>query len=58
MSSIEYLPCSDPPNTLFNVVVDDMLQLYNHEITTAEAADAARNLIGFCRIVLEVNSRV
>lgn len=41
----------------FNNVVRQMSALYNESITEYEAAEAARNLIGYCRVMLEVQNQ-
>lgn len=52
-----------PPNDnrstdeIFAKIKNDISGLYNHQLSDAEAADAARNLIGFCRIMLDVERR-
>lgn len=40
---------------LFEEIRQDILALYPDGISEVEAAQSARNLIGFCRIMLEVN---
>lgn len=37
-------------------IVEDMRKLYDYKISETEAHEAARNLINFCKIVLEINS--
>lgn len=47
-------PHTNSPDDLYQVVVDDMHDLYNHTITESEAQEAANNLIGFCKTLLEI----
>lgn len=39
---------------LYQGVVDDMYALYDNTITEGEAREAASNLIGFCKTLLEI----
>ena len=49
---------TDAPGTdasaLFDDVVQDMHDLYDNQITEGEAQEAASNLIGFCKTLLEI----
>ena len=42
-------------NDAYQGVVDDMLDLYNHEISITEAHEAARNFIGWTQTLLEID---
>lgn len=42
---------------LFMAVVDDMHALYKNTISNDEAFEAARNLIGLCKILLEIHTQ-
>lgn len=44
-------------DTQFGLVVASMDELYNHDITQLEAAEASRNLIGFCKTMLEIHHK-
>jgi hypothetical protein len=43
---------------IYDEIVQDMQDLCDDEISTAEAHDAARNLIGFCQTVLAIKRRL
>jgi len=43
--------------TSYNRIVERMHKLYNGKITEDEANEAARNLIGFCKVLLEIHTQ-
>lgn len=45
---------SSTAEELYGAVVQDMHRLYDYRITEADACDAASNLIGFCKTLLEI----
>ncbi len=48
----------EPDNGPYSRVVEDMKGLYGNKISTKEAHDAARNLIGFSRTILAIERRL
>ncbi|MBE9602656.1 hypothetical protein [Pedobacter sp. MC2016-24] len=40
----------------YTAVVQEMHKLYDSKITDNQANEAARNLIGFCKIILEIQA--
>ena len=43
---------------LFDRIVNDILEMYNHEISEQEAIEAARNWLGFCEKVIEIDKNM
>lgn len=41
-------------DALFDRIVNDILEMYDHEISEQEAIEAARNWLGFCEKMLEI----
>jgi len=41
----------------YNEVVQHMKELYQGNISDPEAHEAARNLIGFCKLLLEIKAK-
>jgi hypothetical protein len=59
MRDLPSLPnASTTADETYEEIVQDMQNLYDNQISTAEAHDAARNLIGFCQTVLAIQRRL
>lgn len=43
---------------IYGSIVNDMHDLYEGKITHGEASEAANNLIGFCRLLIEIQQEI
>jgi hypothetical protein len=48
---------TNPENSAYQGVVNHISELYQGSISQREAHEAARNLIGFCQLLLEIKSQ-
>ncbi|MVM32435.1 hypothetical protein GO755_20485 [Spirosoma sp. HMF4905] len=48
---------TNPENQAYQGVVDHLMGLYRGKISQRKAHEAARNLIGFCQLLLEIKSQ-
>lgn len=48
-------PSTKETKAAYDKIVQKIQALYDHKLTEKEAHEAARNLIGFCKVLLEIH---